>query len=67
MDASKLLGILEKGNPKQFWSNYRQQLQRIFMVNGKLNLKMLSELVMVGMQSDLCGILDIYYLTLLEI
>jgi len=37
------------------------------MVNGKLNLKMLSELVMVGMQSDLCGILDIYYLTLLEI
>jgi hypothetical protein len=37
------------------------------MVNGKLNLKMLSELIMVGMQSVLCGILDIYYLTLLEI
>ena len=58
MDTSKL---------KQFWSNYRQQLQRIFMVNNKLNLKMLSDISMIDMQSDLCGILDIYYLTLLEI
>ena len=37
------------------------------MVNDKLNLKMLSDIIMVGMQSDSCGILDIYYLTLLEI
>jgi hypothetical protein len=58
MDTSKL---------KQIWSNYRQQLHRICMVNDKLNLKMLSDIIMVGMQSDLCGILDIYYLTLLEI
>jgi len=37
------------------------------MVNGKLNLKMLSELAMVGMQSDFCGICGIYYLHLLDI
>jgi hypothetical protein len=37
------------------------------MVNNKLNLKMLSDISMIDMQSDLCGILDIYYLTLLEI
>ena len=61
----RLLDILEIGKSGQCLSNYRQQLQGIFMVNAKLNLKMLSELVMVGMQSDLCAILDIYYLTLL--